>query len=282
MELTNYNGSALSSGNFTHSVTIAEKLSKSELLPPHFRGKPENVLIVLALAQDLDINPVMALQQVSVISGRPCLQATLMIALLQQRGCLKGPLRFERIGEEGRPERGCKAWGIDSQTGERIEGATITMAMAQQEGWTRNSKYKTLPDLMLQWRAASFFIRAYYPQVVMGMHTAEEMEDVNTVAPIRDVTPARERLNTLRQQQVQPVEAPPEEVVEQHDDVVTDMLTIINETSDRETLATLVVQANSIGNEKHKAMVKRGISNRAKELGLVWDNGTFVSGGVVE
>ncbi|MEI6870715.1 MAG: hypothetical protein WCL08_00395 [Verrucomicrobiota bacterium] len=294
--LTTFKGSALDEGNYSHTITVAERLAKSDLLPPHFKNKPENVLLVLALAQNLDINPVMALQQISVISGKPCLQATLMISLLNKAGCLKGPLRFETMGSEGTPSQGCRAYGIDAETGEKIEGQTITLAMAQAEGWTRNPKYKSLPALMLQWRAASFFIRAYYPQVVMGLHTAEEMEDVQVSQP-RDVTPtgsARARLAELKARQFQAgngeqgepattsgadaassvVHETPKPETSEADEILTDFLLGVQDITDADELTAMVENANSFEPEEKAKMAKRAIQNRAKAMGVTWDKAT--------
>ena len=52
--------------------------------------------------------------------------------------------------------------------------------MAKAEGWLQKqgSKWQTMPDLMLRYRAAAFFARQYAPELTMGMHTAEEVADV--------------------------------------------------------------------------------------------------------
>lgn len=40
------------------------------------------------------------------------------------------------------------------------------------------SKWKTMPDLMLRYRAATLFARTYAPELTMGMHTVEEEQDI--------------------------------------------------------------------------------------------------------
>ena len=54
------------------------------------------------------------------------------------------------------------------------------MQMADAEGWTKKngSKWKTMPELMLSYRAATFFGRMYCPDLLMGMQTADEVEDI--------------------------------------------------------------------------------------------------------
>jgi hypothetical protein len=87
----------------------------------------------------------------------------------------------------------CEA--TDAASGETIVGMTITMDIARAEGWlTKNgSKWKTMPELMLRKRAQAFFIREYYPQVMFGLQSAEEIED--TVAIETTATPTSEKVD---------------------------------------------------------------------------------------
>lgn len=300
-ELATYQGSALSAENLEHTSTLAVKLSKSDLLPPHFKGKPENVLLVLALAQNLNINPVMALQQVSVISGRPCLQASLMISLLNSSGKIKGPLRFEWIGQPASHERGCIAKATDAATGETVQSEPVTLGMAQAEGWTRNPKYKSLPDTMLKWRAASFFVRTFYPEVVLGLHSEDEMTDVERQELTDKPATARDRLRALRANEPQMrdvTESPgttPENAADpdvplresdsgsaaspSEDDVLTDFLAALADCDDIDEMTQNARLSKDF--EGAKATVAgKAVMERAKALGLTWDvkAGEFVKG----
>jgi hypothetical protein len=60
------------------------------------------------------------------------------------------------------------------------------MREAIAEGWTKNNKYKTLPELMLRYRAATLLIRTHVPEVLNGMHMVEEIE-----VATKDVTPSK-------------------------------------------------------------------------------------------
>jgi hypothetical protein len=311
-QLATYQGSALSAENLGHTSELAVRLSKSDLLPPHFKGKPENVLLVLALAQNLNINPIMALQQVSVIGGKPCLQASLMLSLLNNSGKITGPIRFEWVGQPAQPSRGCIAKATDAATGETVQSEPVTLAMAQAEGWTRNAKYKSIPDTMLKWRAASFFVRTYYPEVVLGLHSAEELTDVEREArndarapsardrlreirsnATRDVTPNEESTGTTPENAADSntdgfasqesaasfVDAEP---VEETADIgiLTDFLTGVSECEDSDELTAMVEHSNSFEGAARKT-AKTAIMERSKVLGLIWDRdgNEFVKGG---
>jgi hypothetical protein len=56
--------------------------------------------------------------------------------------------------------------------------------MAKAEGWVsrKGSKWATMPELMLMYRAASFFGRLYAPEVLMGMHSMEEIQDAQVIS----------------------------------------------------------------------------------------------------
>ncbi len=68
--------------------------------------------------------------------------------------------------------------GIDRETGEIIKGPEVNMKMARSEGWTSNTKWLNMPELMLSYRATSFFARVYVPEALNGVQTTEEIEDI--------------------------------------------------------------------------------------------------------
>ena len=65
-------------------------------------------------------------------------------------------------------------------SGHKVYGPKITMNMANDEGWTskNGSKWKTMPDVMIQYRAASFFGRMNCPDMIMGIYSQEEVLDM--------------------------------------------------------------------------------------------------------
>jgi hypothetical protein len=77
-------------------------------------------------------------------------------------------------------------------------GVKVDMAMAKAEGWIdkTGSKWKTMPQLMLRYRAATFFGRVYCPEILMGMHTEEEVEDFTDMATMQQEDKIYELLNT--------------------------------------------------------------------------------------
>src|SRR5690606_34784986 len=109
----------------------------------------------------------------------------------------------------------CKAWAIEAGTGERLESAEISMETAVKEGWYQKngSKWQTMPEQMLRYRAASFFGRIYAPEVLMGIRTQEEeLESIIDVTP-EPVNTAPQTVDSIKQNVVKEVatDAPGEE-----------------------------------------------------------------------
>lgn len=166
-----------SSDNFTLAWQAAQALSKSTLVPANFQGRPENVLIAVEQAQRLNVSPFMVMQNLYVISGRPSWSSKFLIAMINGSGKFDEELHFdESCDAQGNPYA-CLAWTM--KNGRRVEGVKVDMKMAQAEGWlTKNgSKWKTLPALMLRYRAASFFANLNCPELTLGLYTKEEVED---------------------------------------------------------------------------------------------------------
>jgi len=163
----------------------AKMLSASTLVPKEFQGNLGNCAIALNIAKRLGADPFMVIQNIDIIHGRPSFRATFLIAMVNASGRFT-PLQFRMSGEG--QTRSCVAYAKDKETGEIVEGTEITMAMAKAEGWSTKSgsKWLTMPEQMLRYRAAAFFARIYAPDITLGMKTSDELMDI---AEVRNVTP---------------------------------------------------------------------------------------------
>jgi hypothetical protein len=86
-------------------------------------------------------------------------------------------LQFDLKRDEKNKPFSCQCW--TTKDGRRVEGPVIDMDMANAEGWTskNGSKWKTMPEVMLRYRAASFFSRMNCPEISMGIYTSDEIID---------------------------------------------------------------------------------------------------------
>jgi hypothetical protein len=167
--------------SFELSLRTANLLSKSTLVPKDYQGQNglPNCVIALNMAGRMNADPLMVMQNLYIVYGKPGWSSQFMISTFNACGRFSA-LRYEWVGTKGTDGWGCKAWAIEKGSGERLEGSEVTIDLAKKEGWydKSGSKWKTMPQQMLMYRAASFFIRTYAPELAVGMHTKEEIIDM--------------------------------------------------------------------------------------------------------
>ena len=173
--------SAFSSENAFVSVQrMAKALASSTLVPDSYRGEGNlgNCIIALELSQRIGASVMAVMQSMVPIHGKPTWSASFLIATVNSCGRFS-PMRFRWVGKEGTDDWGCRAYAVEREGNLELVGALVTIAMAKAEGWysKNGSKWRTMPEQMLQYRAAAFWTRAYAPEIALGMHTSEEIHD---------------------------------------------------------------------------------------------------------
>lgn len=157
----------------------AQIYSKSSLVPKEYQNNIGNVLIAQNMANRMGADTLMVMQNLYVVHGRPGWSAQFLIATFNSCGRFSA-IRYRFEGKEGSDDWGCVAMTTELATGDVIEGTKITLGMAKKEGWsTKNgSKWQTMPEQMMRYRAATFLIRSTAPEIGMGLMTKEELDDV--------------------------------------------------------------------------------------------------------
>ncbi len=150
----------------------------STLVPDQFRGNLANCMVALNMSQRLGADPMTVMQQLYIVHGKPAFSSAFLIATFNKSGRYSS-ISYEFFGEKGTKGYGCRAISTELATGDRITGPEVTIGMAEQEGWAskNGSKWRTMPDLMLRYRAAAFLIRTTAPEIAMGLHTVDEVRD---------------------------------------------------------------------------------------------------------
>lgn len=163
-----------SSTSFELAQRMAKALSSSTIVPKEYQGNVSNALIAVEMAARLHTSPMMVMQNLYVVNGRPAWSSQYIIAMINGSGKYRGELQFELEGKGD--SLSCYAWAED-RGGNKVIGPKITMAMAKAEGWVnRNgSKWQTMPEVMIRYRAASFFGRMYCPDMIMGIYSRDEV-----------------------------------------------------------------------------------------------------------
>lgn len=166
------------SESFEAAQRMAKAFAASTLVPKEYQGNIPNVLIAMELANRIGASPLMVAQNLDIIHGRPSWRAQFLIATVNASKRFT-PLRYRFEGKPGQDAWGCRCYAQDRETGEECLGALVTIGMAKAEGWhgKSGSKWKTMPELMLQYRSAAFWTRTFCPEISLGLQTAEEIVD---------------------------------------------------------------------------------------------------------
>ena len=228
--------------SFEFMQRTARMFSNSSMVPTAYRAVIEkgyganvtytenpsalpNCVIALNMSQRMNADPLMIMQNLHVIEGRPSWSSQFIIAAINSCGRYS-PLRFElKQGEEidatcttfewennkkkavvtktRVKNKSCVAWAIELATNTRLESPMVTMEMAVNEGWygKNGSKWQTMDELMLRYRTAAFFGRIYAPELLMGLPSAEETRDVITVTEQPDGSYAEDPAPVVKQPQ---------------------------------------------------------------------------------
>lgn len=174
--------------SFEFAQRQAKSLCESDLVPKSYQGQKglPNCLVAIEMSKRMKLSPLTVMQNLNVIHGTPTWSAQFITS--QILGCGRFT-NFDYLvkGEGDTLEVQCVATRLEDQ--KLVKGTTVSMRMARLEGWTRNSKYTSMPELMLRNRAATFFGRQYIPDLLLGVQTSEEVVDIQPV----DVTPEIEK-----------------------------------------------------------------------------------------
>lgn len=157
----------------------AKLLASSTLVPQQYQGNLPNCVIALNMASRIGADPLLVMQSLYIVHGRPGWSAKFLVATFNQCGRFSA-IRYEWVGERDKDSWGCRAWATEKANGEKITGPLITIGLAKKEGWYEKSgsKWKTIPELMLQYRAAAWLVNTHAPEISMGLQTQEEIHDV--------------------------------------------------------------------------------------------------------
>ena len=165
------------SDNFMMATQMAKALASSTVVPKEYQGNFSNGLVAIEIAQRLRTSPLMVMQNLNVIQGRPSWSAQFLIAMVNGSGKYDMELQFdEKTDKDGKPFS-CQCW--TERKGRKVTGIVVDMDMAKAEGWVQKngSKWKTMPQVMLRYRAASFFARMNCPELTLGYYSQDEIID---------------------------------------------------------------------------------------------------------
>lgn len=168
--------------NMEDAYRLAKMVAASNLAPKDMKSV-EAITVAILHGLEIGIKPMMALQRIAVINGRPALWGDAVLALVRSSGLLESIK--ESIDGKGNEMRAvCEV----KRRGEERTFREFSVAAAIRAGlWNnKDGPWKTYPERMLQMRARAYALRDVFPDVLGGMYVAEELQDEQ---PMRDVTP---------------------------------------------------------------------------------------------
>lgn len=220
---------------------VCKLFASSELVPDMYKVSDKNpiekamanCMIAIEIAQRIGASPLMVMQNMVPIYGKPSWSSKFLVATVNTCGRFN-PLQY-RFTEKGmlgmvdytdyvwdnasRSKRAvtkqfdgkkvmdieCVAYTTAKGSDKMLESSPVSIRLAIQEGWyTKNgSKWQTMTKQMLMYRAASFWTNAYAPELSMGMKTIEENQDIQDVdyQEIKD-NPEEERKDNANKVQI--------------------------------------------------------------------------------
>ena len=183
---------------FIHQCRDLYKISKmyaaSPLMPDVFKNNPAAVISILYTSIQLGIPVVTLANEIYIVHGKAGYSGKMMLTLMKRSGRFRNIVYKTQESDDivkGTNVKNTSSWyeAVNVETGQIVKGAKVSIQMAVDEGWygKPGSKWKTMPEIMLAYRAAAFFVRMHCPEMTMGLMTTDEIEEIerNTI----DVTP---------------------------------------------------------------------------------------------
>jgi hypothetical protein len=182
---------------------VCNMFACSELVPAMYRiseGNPKekaiaNCMIALETANRIGASPLMVMQNMYIVHGQPAWSAKFLTATVNGCGRYHSiRYKMEKLGTVKWENKDIDNWQCIAYTNEKgsdeiLESIPVDIAMAIKEGWygKKGSKWQTIPKLMLQYRAVTFWTRAYAPELSMGIKPEDEIRDIEDI-PYEEVT----------------------------------------------------------------------------------------------
>lgn len=150
-------------------------LLKSRLLPTAI-DTVEKAITTCLWGRELGLSPMTALNNISVIKGKPTLEAKLMLALVFRNHPNAHYKILRHTSEVSEIEIG--------RSKDSISKFSMTIQQAKDAGLTAKDNWKKYPADMLLWRSVAKGVRFTFPDVLTVMsHTPEELEVIN-ITPV--------------------------------------------------------------------------------------------------
>ena len=135
---------------------------------------PQQALVIAMAGRDLGFSYTQALRAFHLLKGKPTLSADGMVAAVLSRGVCEYFRPVEQTDTSA-------TWEAKRVNCEPVR-YTFTLEDAQRAGLV-NEMYRKHPRRMLSARAKAYLARDLFPEVLMGLVTEDEAEEIGRKAP---------------------------------------------------------------------------------------------------
>jgi hypothetical protein len=164
------------------AVSMAGAICRAGMAPKHYEGNVERATVAILAGLEVGLTPLVALQSIFVINNTPTLYGDGLVALVRGSGLLEDIQETLEVDEKGEPQIAiCRV----KRKGEATWGEQIlTRPMCARAGWLgKSGPWTQTPGRMMQFRARSWAFRDRFADVLKGLKSAEEMEDMVDITP---------------------------------------------------------------------------------------------------
>jgi len=162
--------------SFQQAQRMIKPLMDSTMVPDAYRGSAANCMVAMEMSHRIGKSVLEVMQNMQIVKGNTGWKSEYVIMSINKSGLFEDALEF--IFSEDR--QSCYALAVRKSNKKQLQGTPVSMVMAKAEGWLdkNGSKWKTMPEQMLMYRAATFFCRVYCPEVLAGVQTSDEIIDI--------------------------------------------------------------------------------------------------------
>lgn len=171
---------------------FAERLSKAQIVPQQYRGKPNDVFAACMWGwETAQLTPMIALNYIDVIQGRAAYKSEGLVAVALRKGYISD---IEEVFE-GEGDEYAAVCTVTKANGKTLT-RRFSLSDAKAAGLAGKDNWRKWLDRMLIARARGFAVRDAAPHAMLS-YTAEEVRDFDQPArgpeQALDITPKREQ-----------------------------------------------------------------------------------------
>lgn len=185
---TSTNNELATFGNLDQQLKFAETIAKSGITPTGLKT-PEQVFVAIQWGRELGLAPMVSLNNIAVVNGKPSLSADIMHGIVRNNPEYAGTEWIEKNDKVAE----CVVYRQTASYKETCR-SRYTIEDAEKAGLLNKDNWKKYPERMLMHRALSFALRDAFPDVLSGVYSTDELKDTIEVE-VRDITPPAENVS---------------------------------------------------------------------------------------